>query len=788
MGTSDALDAYRSKRDFTGTPEPAPGPGAPAAGDARFVIQRHDARALHFDLRLEHDGTLASWAVPKGVPLRGGVRRLAVRTEDHPLEYLDFAAVIPEGQYGAGRMTIWDHGAMTPLTTGPDEWKFVLHGGVVDGEYHMVRTAGRDGREEWLLFRARAAGPGADDPGPAFRAMRPMLASSAAAAFDDAAMDFELKWDGYRTLVLVTGDGVEIRSRRGRDISADYPELAGLRRAFLAQEVIVDGEVCILDDAGRAVFQLLQRHEGTATLVVFDLLYADGRWLMDRPLTERRRLLAEVVSPDAGPALLVSDAVPERGRDLFDLAAAREVEGIVGKRRDSPYTPGRRSADWVKVKARCEETVLVGGWTEGEGSRRATLGALLVGRPGPGGLVFTGSVGSGLRDTTARALRAALDADHREDSPFSGPVATLGRPHFAEPRIWVRVSYAEMTEDGRMRAPVFLGVADGPDEPDEADDPGAPAATAPAAPAPGAEDTRTIADGPRRVRLTNLRKPYWPAEGITKGDLLEHYLRVSPVLVPHLQGRPMILKRYPNGIDAPFFFQHNAPDNTPDWMRTAELGRGATSAETSRYLIVDDPLALLWTVNLGCIDLNPWQSRADTPEQPTHVLFDLDPPDGMPFGPVVETALLLRETLDGLGLRGYPKTSGAAGFHVFVPVRPGYTYDVTRLFAQVVCDRLAARRPDMLTTVVTVADRGPRIYLDSNQNGRGRSVASVYSVRPRPGAPVSTPLDWDEVRPGLDPRDFPPEVVARRVAERGDLFRGALDDPQSLEDAIGMLG
>ena len=260
-----------------------------------------------------------------------------------------------------------------------------------------------------------------------------------------------------------------------------------------------------------------------------------------------------------------------------------------------------------------------------------------------------------------------------------------------------------------------------------------------------------------------------------------------PKVMHPLAGRPMILKRYPNGIEGEHFFQHNAPEGAPEWLPLVTLGRGAASTETNRYLIVNDALALLWVVNLGCIDLNPWQSRADLPDQPTHVLFDLDPPTGMPFRHVVDTALLLRDVLADLGLQGYPKTSGGRGIHVYVPVPPGLTYEVTRLFAQVVAEELVRRRPALLTTTVTVADRGGRLYLDANQNGRGRSIASVYSVRPRPGAPVSTPLEWDELVPDMRPEQFTMAIVARRLVERGDLFAGALDDPQPLADAIGRL-
>ena len=398
---------------------------------------------------------------------------------------------------------------------------------------------------------------------------------------------------------------------------------------------------------------------------------------------------------------------------------------------------------------------------------------------------FTGAVGSGMDDATVRRLSTLVRARERDDSPFDRVSGVTSPVRFTDPVQWVRVSYAEMTPDGRMRAPVYHGLADGPDlggdaEPSTDAPPAAP--SPPNAPAPG-DAERVLADGERRVRLTNLSKLYWPADGVTKGDLVDHYLAVAPWLVPHLAGRPMILKRFPNGIDRPSFFQHNAPDNTPGWIPTVDLGRGEGSRETNRYLIVDDPLALAWVANLGCIDMNPWQSRADAPDDATHVLFDIDPPEGMPFDAVVEAALLVREALEGLGLRGYPKTSGSKGIHVFVPVVPGTPYALTRGVAQAVADHLAATRKDLITTSMPKRGRGGRILMDANQNGRGRSIASVYSLRPRPGAPVSTPLAWDEVRPGLDPAAFTAPVVAARLAERGDVFAPVLDDLQDLRAA-----
>ncbi len=777
------LREYRERRDFGATPEPAPsrddgGPG----GAPRFVVQRHDARALHFDLRLEVDGVLASWAVPKGPPLREGAKRLAVRTEDHPLEYLDFAAVIPEGQYGAGRMTVWDHGTWEEELRTDDEWKVILDGGILRGHYHLVRTGRRSGKDEWLLFRSAKGPPGPEDPGARFRAMRPMLAGVADAPFDGDGWAFELKWDGYRALALVTSDATELRSRTGRDLTASYPSLGDLRRRLLCQEAVLDGEVCVLGPEGKPDFNALQNGRGPFTYVVFDLLHLDGEWIEDRPWHERRALLASIVPPEAPPVLVLSDHVERTGKDLFALAAAQELEGVIAKRVGAPYRPGRRTPDWLKVKARRELTLVVGGFTEGGGSRRGRVGALLVGERGEdGGLTYLSHVGSGFSDAAARALWDRLRALEVDDSPFDAPVPPSpsgAAPRWVRPELRCEVVYSERTPDNRLRAPVFHGIVEpeadaGPDVP-----PG---------PFSGVTGDRTVQEGDRRITLTNLDKVFFPREGITKGNVLDHYLRMAPVLVPHIAGRPMILKRYPNGIDEDFFFQHSIEDG-PGWMARASLSRsGRSEDKLSHYVIVDDPMALLWLVNLGCIDLNPWQSLAATPDEPTFVLFDLDPADGLPYDLVVETATLVRDALEGLGLRGYPRTSGASGMHILLPVEPGLTFDDVRTFARVVSEALVAARPDLVTTVTQVARRGPRVYLDHNQNGRGRSIASVYSVRPRPGAPVATPLRWEEVVPGLSPRDFTMGEVARRVEREGDLALGLLEDRQSITDALAAL-
>lgn len=766
-----ALDEYRRRRDFAKTPEPVPGAEVPDSA-SRFVIQRHDARALHFDLRLELGGSLASWAVPKGVPLRPGAKRLAVRTEDHPLEYLDFAAVIPAGQYGAGRMTIWDRGTFEPVQVDDAEIKIVLHGSVLSGEYHLVRTAGRDGKEEWLLFRSAKGDPGPADPLPRFRELRPMLATPWPSAFDDPRWAFEIKWDGYRALAFVGPDGTELRSRSGRDMTGSYPTLGDLRRAILAQEAVVDGEIVVLDEEGRAVFQDLQSGRGAVTFIVFDLLYADGEWLLDRPWEARRGRLEALLAPEAAPRVLCPEVVRGTGKALFGAIAGRGAEGLVAKRLDSPYQPGRRGPAWRKIKVRHEIEAVIGGYVEGEGSRRGGVAAVLVGQATADGLTYVGRVGSGFTDAASRELRRRLDRLVTDECPFAAPPPDAGSAHWVRPELVCRAAYSEWTADGLMRAPVFLGLVE--HEPPER-------------PPPILDLSRRelrVRDDGREARLTNLDKVFWPAEGITKGDLLDHYARMAPVLVPHLAGRPMVLKRYPNGWREPHFFQHQIPETAPEWVERVVLRKGD---EEITYVVVEDALALLWVVNLGCIDLNPWHGHAASPSDADYVLFDLDPAEGLPFDAVIETALLVRAELEAAGLRGYAKTSGSRGIHVLVPTLP-VPHESARLFAQVLARRIVARRRDLVTVETVIARRGRRVYIDANQNGYGKTIASVYSVRPAPGATVSTPLHWEEVAAGFDPTRMTIGAVAGRVAAEGDVFAPVLTDRQDLGAAVERLG
>ncbi len=755
------LRDYRRKRDPARTPEPFGGRGS---GDAPlFVIQRHDARRLHYDLRLERDGALASWAVPKGLPLAAGERHLAVHVEDHPLDYGSFEGVIPAGEYGAGTVEIWDRGTYELLEEKRDGGLTVhLRGERVDGVWTLV-PARLDGDERnWLLLRKDAV---SEEAAPE---LRPQLAT----VTDDLPMGpgwlYEPKWDGYRAMVTLRGGAATLTSRNGNDLTERFREVArAVVHAVRTPSAVLDGEVCALDAAGTARFESLQSGSGRLVLMVFDLLVLDGDPVHRRPLTERRRLLEEVLDPSSDSVRL-SPAF-EDGPALLEAASAQGLEGVVAKRADAPYRPGRRTPEWQKLKLRREDDFPIVGFTRGTG-RRAKLGALVLGRREADGLHWAGNVGSGIGDGDVESLLALLRPLSRPASPL---VATPRMPRvraadvtWVEPSLSAEVAFAEQTREGRLRAPVFLGIRDD-------------------VPVDRPPMTAEIRRGRRTLRLTNLDKPFWPDEGITKGELLAYYRDVAEVLVPHLRKRPFTMKRYPDGWQGKSFFQKQAPSHIPDWIQTAAFPASTRDGEKRviDYALVDDDLALLWMVNMGCIDMHTWASRVDRPERPDWVMFDLDPSEGATFEDVVEVALLVRETLDVLGLESVPKTSGSRGIHVLVPIARRHGFDEVREFAGIVAGALARAHPGLVTTEWTKAKR-QGVLVDANQNGPGKTTASVYSVRPRAGAPVSTPIRWDEVKPGLDIHSFTMDAVLERVARDGDLFARVLEGGQSLGAAL----
>jgi len=756
------LGDYRRKRDPARTPEPFGGDGS--SGAPVFVIQRHDARRLHYDLRLERDGALASWAVPKGLPLEAGERHLAVHVEDHPLDYGSFEGVIPAGQYGAGTVEIWDRGTYELLEEKRNGGLTVhLHGERVDGVWTLV-PARLDGDERnWLLLRKDAAETAAPVP-----ELRPQLATLTEHLPTGAGWLYEPKWDGYRALVALRGGVATLTSRNGKDLSERFRDVArAVVHAVRTPSAVLDGEVCALDESGTARFESLQSGSGRLVLMVFDLLVLDGEPVYLRPLEERRRLLEDVLDP-ASDTVRLSPAF-EDGPALLEAASTQGLEGVVAKRADAAYRPGRRTPEWQKLKLRQEDDFPIVGFTRGTG-RRAKLGALVLGRREADGLHWAGNVGSGIGDGDVESLLAVLRPLSRPTSPL---VATPRMPRvraadvtWVEPTLAAEVTFAERTREGRLRAPVFLGIRD--DVPVERP--------------PIAEEIRK---GRRTLRLSNLDKPFWPDEGITKGELLAYYRDVSKALVPHLRKRPFTMKRYPDGWQGKSFFQKQAPSHIPDWIETAAFPASTREGEKKviDYALVDDELALLWMVNMGCIDMHTWASRADRPERPDWVMFDLDPSEGATFEDVVEVALLVRETLDVLGLESVPKTSGSRGIHVLVPIARRHAFDEVREFAGIVAGALARAHPGLVTTEWTRAKRRG-VLVDANQNGPGKTTASVYSVRPRAGAPVSTPLRWDEVVSGLDIQSFTMDVVLERVRRDGDLFARVLGGGQSLGAAL----
>ncbi len=822
------LRPYRSKRDPDATPEPLgeeKDPRVLPAGARKcFVVQQHAARRLHWDLRLEIDGVLASWAVPRGPSLDPGERRLAVRTEDHPLEYADFEGVIPEGNYGAGAMIVWDRG--TYVGVGGEVGRAGLEAGKLDlrlrghklsGRFALVRTR-HEGERDWLLIRKGPPLEGEDvvEARPASvlsgltveelaegvtrdtelrrrlrgaptaeldaAELRPMLAERAEAPFSRAGWLFELKYDGVRLLVEKREGRVRVFTRRGIERSDVYPELAAAAGHLPVEDFILDGEVVALDERGRPSFELLQRrftqtdprtvarlcHEIPTVFYAFDLLGVCGRDVRGLPLTRRKALLARFV-PEVG-VVRHADAVEKEGEALFELAREHELEGIVAKRADSAYETGRRSSRWVKVKVPRRVWLAVVGIAAGKGSR-AALGSLLLAWRRGDELVYAGNVGSGLDDATIEALLADRDA-LRAEAPFveNPPEATSGIT-WLRPERACRVAYTEVTSAGLLRHPVFLGLA----RAEETELSAAPGAHEEPPPSP----SEPPADSGPGLEITRPEKVFWPAEGYTKGDLLGWYEGVWPWLGPYLRDRPVVLTRYPDGIEGKHFFQRNAPDFTPAWARTERI-------DGTDYFVCNDLETLLYVVNSGAIPLHVWSARVDDLEHPDWLILDLDRKEA-PFSDVVAVARHVHHLLGELETAHFVKTSGQDGLHVMLPLGGLLDHDEARTLAEVIARVLCAELPAIATITRPIAARGDKVYVDYLQNGRGKLIAAPFSVRPRAGAPVSMPLTWAQVGARLVPARWTIKTAMRRLRSRGDPLAGVLADPIDVEGLLEAL-
>jgi bifunctional non-homologous end joining protein LigD len=909
LPSESSLEQYRAKRDFSRTAEPPPAAVAPRTGPLTFVVQKHAARRLHYDFRLEVDGVLKSWPIPNGPSYTHGERRLAVMTEDHPLDYATFEGVIPKGEYGGGQVIVWDAGIYAPeddgrpcvdrtraeqlVRKGIQQGKLTvfLHGRKLRGGWTLVHTQDKN----WLFLKKDdgfadanhdvvaedasvlsgltiddlKAGrtPGARkaylllDPEHASGARRasmprtlsPMLPSLADRAFSNPNWLFEPKLDGYRVIGTVENGNVRLTSRRGLDCSPEYPWLVDALARQPYKNAIFDGEIVALDDDGKPSFQLLQNRASQPhpflLFYAFDLLYRDGFDLRGVPLDQRRELLlSSLILSDR---IRVVETFAEDGVTLFEAARASGMEGIVAKRRDSRYEAGRRTDAWLKIKATHSDEFVIGGYTAGSGAREKTFGSLVVGyyKRGASKLTYVGHAGSGFDDRTLQTVYERLQKMRTEASPFDGEVPTLGRwtrPGKAEgPITWVKpelvaqVKYAEITQDGIMRAPVFLGLREDKTAREVAflEVVAPPPATAAAAAPKGALAVAEIEEQLLRdsgeklilnvegheIAFSNLNKVFWPAHGeqraLTKRDLVLYFARVAPYLLPHLRDRPLTLVRFPNGITGGHFYQKHYEQPLPRFVETVWLYSDQNKGD-GEYLMANNLPTLLWLGQVADIELHTWYSRVNpagdalgttttfagsleniyrsTLNYPDFVVFDLDPylysgneargaepelhPEG--FAATSEAALRLKEQLDALGLASYVKTTGRTGLHIYVPIVRNLDYHATHTLSETLARFLVQQYSKQVTAEWAVDKRKGKVFIDYNQNVRGKTLASIYSPRVLPWAAVSMPLHWDEVGK-VFPTDFTILTAPERLARVGDLWADILDNKRDLEGLLG---
>jgi len=832
----DGLGTYRAKRDPTATNEPF-AVDARSGGrtlNGRFVVHQHDATRMHYDVRIQIGNALQSFAVPKGPSLDPADKRLAVKVEDHPLEYLDFEDVIPEGNYGAGAMIAWDTGRVAYLEGSAEEGlergkiDLVFSGFKLKGRFGLIKTK-RD-PSEWLLvkkqdefcevgvdlveraprsvysgltvselyraealaqeYEAKARSVGAAERELDVSEREPMLCSADGCELDDPARLYELKLDGVRILAEKHGQRVQLRYRNGRSATANYPEVARAVRALPFERIVLDGEIVAFDAAGKPSFlRMLPRIQARRPLdvervreqvpvvyLVFDLLQLGALCLTDLPLVDRKRLLLEIVQGKG--YLQALDHLEGTGSLLFELCKRESLEGVVAKRLRSKYQFGPlRTDDWVKCKTEREDDFVVIGHSPSRGQKKG-LRALCLATYRGDDLVFRGRVGSGLTDRAVRALGDQLRELVQPEYPCVGEIPpSVREATFVRPEVVVSVRYLGWNENS-IRFPVFRGV-----RPDV--DPRACTAR----PTTEIED-ELESEGPASelVQLSNQDKVFWPDEGYTKGDLCDYYAAVSDVMLPFLEGRPVVLVRYPDGVAGKNFYQWRAPAGTPDWIRTFEL-RDDEEQEVKggkRAFLLDNQAALVHIANLGCIPIHVLACREHARLLCDFLTIDLDIGD-QPFKHAVVLALTLRELLAELKLQGFPKTSGQKGMHVLIPTG-GIDFDSAKLLVELLGRLLVARHTDIATMERRVQKRGPKVYVDTGQTGHSRTIVAPYSVRAAPGATVSTPLLWDEVHVALDPSRFTMFSVPERVARLGDPMAGLFQVKPDIASAVSMLG
>lgn len=818
-----SLSSYRAKRDFARTSEPAG--GAPAGGGRRFVVHKHNATADHYDLRLEHDGVLKSWAVPKGPSLDPAEKRLAVQTEDHPVEYVDYEGVIPQGEYGGGPMIVWDTGTWAPMGDADahlakGDLKFRLSGQKLRGGWMLVRLKPRKGekRTSWLLFKERddAAAPGSDilaerpesvksgrrieellapparpttrlrPPAPlrpsalpgAAKAPMParipaQLASPAAEAPSGEGWLHEIKLDGYRTLARRDADDVRLITRAGLDWTHRYGDLGDAVRALPCRAALVDGEIVVPDAQGISRFALLQEalSAGARNRLVFfafDLLHLDGWDLTAAPLARRKALLASLLAGQAANAAIqFSDHVAGNGAAFFETVADRGLEGTVSKRSDAPYTPGR-SRSWVKAKAPLTGEFAIVGFTRS--AANGGIGALALGERVGDDLVYRGKVGSGFDAATVAELAVRLEA-------MTGAEPVPGAPKDVvpvRPTLTARIRFSNLTADGAVRHAVFRGLREVTPMPTDT-------------PTEATTRKRLITDDDlANLWVTNPDRRLFGRNGPTKLDLAVYYAHVGDVMLPHILGRPVSLFRCPTGLAKDCFFQRHPFTGMPEGLARFEVEKA--DGEDRTYIAVETPQAYLSLAQFGVVELHAWGCRRDRIEKPDRVIFDLDPGEGVAWREVVEAALHVRDVLAGKGLVPFAKTTGGKGIHVVVPVTRRLAWPAVHAATGALSADIAATAPDTFTTTMGPANRKRRIFIDWHRNARSATAVAPYSLRARNNLPASAPLTWESLAAVDAPEDLNYATLPGLVAATGDPWAGIAEAARNLPAAPRVKG
>ncbi|MES2891442.1 MAG: DNA ligase D [Bacteroidota bacterium] len=895
-----ALTKYKQKRSFSITPEPTGGKSADQ--QLRFVIQKHAASHLHYDFRLEMEGVLKSWAVPKGPSTDPEVKRLAMMVEDHPYDYRDFEGIIPKGQYGGGTVIVWDEGTYEPAestASGKKEiersllkelragkLKIILKGKKLKGAFALVKSYNKQ-ENAWLLMKmedkyakttdvtkkaksvvsgktieqvektsstiygqtsVKPGSPAKDEINspkkiattsngkgtPVSKTskvsvnnkgvkaafpedLQPMLATLVDKPFDEPGWSYEIKWDGYRALAYLNKGVVSLRSRNNKSFEEKFYSVYQALKAWKINAVI-DGEIIVADEKGMANFSKLQNWrseaDGTLLFYLFDILWLEGKSLTGLPLSERREILKNSIPEN--DTIILSESFDTSGLDFYHTAEKMGLEGIMAKRNSSTYNVGDRTRDWLKIKTQTRQEVVIGGFTKNEGSTKA-FSSLLVGIFEGNKLVYTGKIGTGFSAKLQAEMKKQFQPLITDKSPFTSipdinkpsrfrPNPPMAAATWLKPKLVCEVSYREMTEDGVMRHPSFEGMRE--------DKPAKNVVLEKEVPAEkilkGKKEKSTVADqqylkprsagdrktflnpgdetqvrkiGGHEIKFTNLSKVYWPKEKFKKRDMLNYYYQVAPFIVPYLKNRPQSLNRFPNGINGISFYQKDVTGKVPAWIKTFPY---TSEGQQKNYMICNDEATLLYMASLGCIELNPWSSTISKPDHPDYCIIDLDP-DKNHFDQVIETALVTYQLLSAAGIDSYCKTSGSTGLHIYIPLGAKYTYEESKEFARLIAHLVHDQLPKFTSIERLTSKRKGKLYIDFLQNRPGATLAAIYSLRPKPGATVSMPLHWEEVKKGLKMSDFNINNSIARIRELGDVFKPVLGKGIDMRKALKKL-